>query len=225
MSATDFLPRRDHDLLNWSIAYRNALIATPEQFGVLPEQAVEYSALHDLFAARLAALVHPGMRSKPNFTAKQDARIALVKSARALARQIRSQPFVTDEMRVALGLNLRNTSRPRIPRPSHAPMVAIMNTRGRRIRVRVMNATGPLRRGRPRGVHGAMVLWSIGGVGGRAMSDPMAWSAAGATSRGVLTAELPASVPCGSQVWVTAYWFNGRNEDGPRAAPQTTHIT
>jgi hypothetical protein len=50
------------------------------------------------------------------------------------------------------------------------------------------------------------------------------WTFLANTSKGTVDADIPATVPTGSNVWLTAFWFNARKQSSRPAAPQSTSI-
>src|SRR5690606_4670884 len=153
--------------------------ATPGAYGLTPAQAAEYAALHETFAMALARSQEPSTRTSPSIVAKNEARAVLERRARALAAIVRSRPEVADAQRVGRGLSARAPGRPRIARPAAPPWVAVAAVRGRRVRLRLRDRESA-RRGRPRGVAGAMVVYH---VGERPPAEASRWTFGRLTSR------------------------------------------
>ena len=55
-------------------------------------------------------------------------------------------------------------------------------------------------------------------------SDPTQYEYEGSTSRTTVDILFPESVVPGTQVWLTAFWFNGRKQSGPAATPVSTNV-
>jgi hypothetical protein len=94
---------------------------------------------------------------------------------------------------------------------------------GSTVRVRLRGKDSP-RRGKPRGVAGAMVYSFVG-------SEPPAtldgWTCEGGTTRTTTDITLGArshGIKPGDMVWFTACWFNPRMQRGPVATPKPTYI-
>src|SRR5690606_26227668 len=105
--------------------------------------------------------------------------------------------------------------------PATAPVVTIVSTLGRIVRIRLRDSVDAVSRGRPHGVAGATVLAY---VGEEAPASPMEWSFLFNTSETIVDVEFSASVPPGSRVWLTAFWYNPRSQSGPAAAPVSARI-
>ena len=87
-----------------------------------------------------------------------------------------------------------------------------------RVRVRDPAAAGT---GKPRGVAGVM-LYSA--VGEEPPAELSGWLFHRCASRTRVDLALPAGLPPGSKVWVTAQWFNPTGQRGPAARPAYTRI-
>jgi hypothetical protein len=53
-----------------------------------------------------------------------------------------------------------------------------------------------------------------------ALSD---WSYEGSTGRTIVDVIIPSSVAPGTKVWLSAFWFNSRNQSGPASSPIETY--
>jgi hypothetical protein len=73
----------------------------------------------------------------------------------------------------------------------------------------------------PDGVNGAIVMSYVGAT---APTDPRAYKMEGPTSRTTVEVLFPETVAPGTQVWLTAVWFNERKQMGAAAAAVGTTI-
>jgi hypothetical protein len=80
--------------------------------------------------------------------------------------------------------------------------------------VRLRDAENPDRRGKPDGVIGASVFMF---VGDDAPANPMNATFLFNTSKNVFDIDFPAEIASGAKVWLTAFWFN-RKQDASNAA-------
>jgi hypothetical protein len=224
MAVPTFQPRRDADLLTWSINFRAKIVATPETFGLDADQAARYADLHDAFAAAYATVHDPNTNCKQAYITKNEAIEALLYAdggAWPLVRIIQAHPDTTDAMRGELGLRIPERTRSEAPQPHTPPQLSIVATNARRVTVRLRDPDHPDRRGKPRGMQGATVLYH---VGDDAATDPARWNFAMMSSKTVFDVEVPASVPAGSRLWLTAFWFNARKHVSTPATPRSTRI-
>lgn len=216
----DFFPRRESDVLSFSENFKNGIVAAPPDFGLTGEQAAQYAITQEVFAASYRLATEPGTRTSPAIIAKNTALKALEAETRMLARMIRARPFVTAEMRVALGLAVRGPRRKRLPPPAAAPHVFVESVHGRIVRVRLMDAQSN-RSGRPRGTRGATLL---GFVGDEPSPDPLHWSFMGNAWRTRARAVFGHDLPPGAKVWVAAFWQGTRLQPGPVSQPVSAHL-
>jgi len=224
MADTDFVPSRDADLLAFSANFNALINADPTIFGLTVAQGAAYAVLHDAFAAALAVTTSDATRTPSSIVAKNDARDALEHGAsglRKLAAIIQAHPGTTNEMRSDLGLTVRDTEPSPVPVPETAPNLSIEKTVGRSVEIRLRDAENPTNRGRPANAIGATIL---GCVADDPPADAMDWSFLTNTGRTRVHLDLPATIPAGSKVWITAFWFNTRKESGNPAAPQSTRL-
>jgi hypothetical protein len=223
MSATDFLPRRDVDLLAWSGSFRAKIEIEGEAVGVPAERIAEYAAAQGLFAQTMAMRADPSARSPSGVVAKNTARKALRAQSRLLARMIHGKGLATPHQTAAFGLTVRRPGgkSARHPSPASAPWLSIIEMRGRRVKVRLRDADAPTRRGRPVGVKMAQLFIANGGP---SSTGEVHWSLLFATTRTLLWFTLPPQYPPGSKVWLTAHWVGSRGQTSSRAAAQVATV-
>ncbi len=217
---TDFLPSRDADLLAWSANYSALISATPTAFGLVAGQATTYAALHASFASALATATEPTTRTRGTIAAKNAARTPLRASARDLARIIQAFPTLTNEQRINLGLTVRDVEPSPINPPTETPVLEVVAAIGRTLKVK-LRAIDSDRRGKPEGVAGA-TLFSF--VGTAPPADISQWKFEGSITRTTFDVEFAPTVPAGSQVWLTAFWFSPRAQSGPACTPVTAYL-
>lgn len=61
-------------------------------------------------------------------------------------------------------------------------------------------------------------------VGDMPPADPSKWNLYGSTTRPQLDITFGGDIVPGSQVWVTAQWFNPRAQTGPLCEPKSTRV-
>ena len=220
MSATDFIPRRQADVRNWSINFNAKINADPESFGLTFAQAADYNTLHNAFTAAYALANSPSTNSKSNTRSKDTALHALKQKARQLAAIIRAHPGITSAQKSVLSLTIRGRGgRQRaFPQPMHAPYVTIRPGPGAMVELRLRDATST-KSGQPDGVHSATIFcW----VGDNPPGTIPEWRWVDATTKTKYIVNLPADAQPGDKVWYIACWQNPRGELGPAARPVCT---
>jgi len=223
MAIPRFPQRKDSDLLAWSRGFGERINLTPGDFGLTAAQASAYAVLHDAFAAAYALATDPNSNSKANINAKNQARLALLNAdggAWALVKIIEAHPSTTLGMLGELGLRVPREAAA-VARPSAAPAMSIVATMGRIVKVRLRDREHAEKRGKPVGVRGATVLYW---VGDEPPCDVSQWMFAMNASKPAFDVAMPKSVPAGSGVWLTAFWFNDKMEAGPAATAKQVYI-
>lgn len=212
-----FPPTRESELLAFSKNFDELITALPTSYGLTALQATAYNTLHTTFASALDLATKPNTRTKPKITAKDVAKDALIDGAggiRELAAIIQAFPGTTDEERENLGLPVRDSEPTPVPAPVIPPVMSIEKQLGRSVTVRLRDAENPVRRGKPDGVTGAAVFMF---VGDNAPANPMNATFLFNTSKNVFDIDFPAEIAAGAKVWLTAFWFN-RKQDASNAA-------
>jgi hypothetical protein len=220
MATRDFLPTKDADLLSWSSNFSAKITATPTAFGLVATQATAFSSLQSAFSTALATATDPVTRTRATIAAKDAAKTPLKNMARDLARVINAYPAITNTQRIALGLNPRSGQISPINPPEECPVMEVISALGRTLKVK-LHAQDSNRRGKPDGVDGATVFSFVGEA---PPADIAAWKFEGSITKTVFDIEFPATVAAGSQVWLTAFWFNPRSQSGPACQPISAYI-
>jgi hypothetical protein len=209
-----FLPRTDDALLAWSANFSALITATPTAYGLTAALASSYAAVHTTFATALGAC-DPGQRSKTTVAAKNEARTNLKIQARLLANLVEGTSTVTDAQKVELGLNVRKPPTP-TPVPTTPPVLEVISVSAWTVKIKLREQGGTGRRGKPVGVAGAS-FFSY--VGGEPPTDLAQWKFEGNTGRTSFDVAFTSTLPAGTRVWLTAFWFNGRKISGPICNP------
>jgi hypothetical protein len=212
-------PRTDDGLLAWSLNFKTLITATPITYGLTAAQATAYGTVHTNYATALQAC-DPAVRNKTSTMAKNDARTALKTAAQQTASIVEGTPTVTDSQKISLGLNVRRPPSP-VPAPSSSPGLDVVSTSGWMVQIRLHDTTSTKKRGKPPGVSGASVFSYVGAT---PPTDIGAWKFEGNTGKTTVDVTFPITLPMGTKVWLTAFWFNGRKESGPACLPVSATI-
>ena len=221
MPRHDYLPRRDLELVAWAERFAARLVADPPAYGISPADAAALQTLCADFASAMTAATNPITRTAPAVARKNSARAALVGRIRQIARIVRAHPPVADAARIDLGLTPRSATPPPSGRPQSRPLLSAKTLADNRVRLRLCDDGGTMRRGKPPGTVGAVLLIKIGGDPPDA---PGQCAYAGIVTTALHTLILPPAA-ARQDVWLTARWFNLRGEEGPPAAPVRTFGT
>jgi hypothetical protein len=151
---------------------------------------------------------------------KNQAKTNLKANAKLLANLVNGTATVTTAQKVTLGIPPRSLPSP-IPAPSSAPNLDIVSTTGWTVRIKLHDSTSGSKRGKPAGVIGASIFSFVGAA---APSDVSLYKFEGNTGLTTIDVVFPNTLAAGTQVWITAFWFNGRKQSGPPCTPAGAFI-
>ena len=214
------IPTVDALLLDWSTNANTRLTSSPATYGTTATVATAYAAVHAPFATAFENLVaarSSGVRSEPLTAIKSAAKFALLNFARPLYKQIQANTAVTAAAKIELGVHVPNTEPTPWPPPGIAPELTVVSVNGRSVRVRMSDPAHPTRRRLPLGVDGATVLSYVGPVAPTIVPGPYKYE--GGTARSTFDVLFPNDVAPGTQIWLVAFFFNERKQNGPACAP------
>lgn len=219
--SNDWLKKRESELVTWTFDFSTYISATPGAVGLTAAQAAAYNTLSDDFIAAYNAAVNPATASPAARQTKRDAKAALIASARELVGIIQKFPGTTNTQRVALGITVPEEKSP-IPVPADAPVMDVASTLGWTVEIRLHDASSPTNRGRPNGVAGARIYSFVGPIAPADLND---WEFEGASTLTTIPVEFDVALAPGTKVWLTACWFNPRQQCGPGCAPVSAFIS
>lgn len=213
------LPAGDSALLAFATNFKTLITAAPTTYGLTAAQATAYGTVVTGYATALAAC-DPGVRSKTAVVAKNAAKANLKLASQQTANLINGTPSVTDAQKTALGIPPRAKPQP-VPAPGTSPAMEIMSVNGWDVKLGLRTSSTEARRRKPAGVTGATVMSYVGPTPSNDMSK---WKYEGMSGKTIVDVTFPITVPPGSQVWLTAFWFNNRKQTGPAAQPISTNL-
>ena len=212
------IPTKDSSLVDWSTNAKTRLTASPATYGTTAPVAAQYATLHGAFVTAYDNLVTAragGTRSESLTSLKSAAKYALLAFARPLYKQIQANTAVTAAAKIELGVVVPDVLPSPVPPPAMAPALSVVRVDGRVVRIRLADPAHPTRRRLPLGVNGATVMSYVGAT---PPADPFAFKYEGSTSRTTVDVLFPESVAPGTQIWLTAFFFNARKQNGPACA-------
>jgi hypothetical protein len=218
--ATDFIPSREAELVTWSNAFSTQISATPTAFGLVAGQATVYATLNTAWIAAYNTAKASLTRSPANILTKNAAKKALIANARLLAGVIQKYPAITNTQRSELGLTVPSMPSP-IPAPYSAPALEIGVVTGYTVKIKLHDSASGSKRGKPAGVSGASVFSFAGAT---PPADISAWKFEGNTTKTTVDVAFATTLAGGSQVWLTAFWFNAKSQSGPACSPVNTYL-
>lgn len=160
--AAPYIPPTDPLLRVFAVNYQTLTTATPGAFGITAPDAVTISDAVNLFVVALDAYTED-TRTAVLVAAKNAAKNAMIGILRTYSAQIRLNPGVTDENKVALGLNLPNNTPSPIPAPVTNPLISVIGSTPGSHTIRYADSNTPDKRSKPFGAV-AMELYRVIGA-------------------------------------------------------------
>lgn len=164
-----YIPQQDEALRSWANNFAALITAAPATYGLTAPDAVTIQAVADAYDAALTIAVNPSTRTAPTVAAKDSARAALLDTCRPYAQNVRANLGVTNEDKLALGLNLIVTTRTPIPAPDSNPLLSVIGATQGVHTIRFADANTPDSRSKP---FGAIALQLFINVGVAPVTDP-----------------------------------------------------
>jgi hypothetical protein len=211
----DYLPDRDSDLVTWSAAFSAGLTALTTAVGISSGQASDYADLNDTWVEKFNASQNESTNSMASRIEKNEARAALVASARQLAGIVQKFPGTTNAQRAQLGLTVKDVEPAPAPIPGQAA-VEVLSVNGRTAKIRIADPENPTRRGKPDAV-ASIVVFSY--VGETAPLDLDQYAYQGTVTRTITLVQFGPEVAFGAKVWFVAVYLNRRGEEGAPSVP------
>lgn len=206
------IPRRDVDFLSFTGNFSARINADPAMFHLSAGQASAYAVLRADYAEKYQLANAASTNSRSSIVAKNEARALLEAETRRLVRVIRADAAIANDVKTTLGIHLPDGHLTPVRRPPSAPDLSVEGISGRTVRLRLRDLNSPDRRGKPDGVTGAAVLYTIGP---KPPDSPAEWRVAGHFSKTLATVHIPAEVAAGESIWLTAYWLSTRAQASP----------
>ena len=209
---------KDSDLVSFGTNFSTRITATPATWHLLAADATQYSTLLAAYVAAYTAnrsALDSKIRSSSLAAAKDLAKDSFLTYARSLYSRVQADATVADADKLLLGITIRATPVP-TPVPSVSPAVDIVSVTGRTVKIRVHDAAGDGKRLKPPGVKGAAICTHVGPTG---PTDPSAYQWQGNTTRSIVDLPFADDLAPGTVVWITAMYFNERQQNGPACTP------
>ena len=221
---TDFLPRREADLVAWASNFNSRLVAGGPggAYGLTIEQVGEYTAAYTAFSTAWTAANQNSTRTPDAIQTKNDAKAALIAISREFAGYIQRNPATTNTERSTLQITVPDPEPTPVEVPNTAPIIIIEEANGTLVNIRLRDAANPDSRAKPQGVIGVTLLTAYGATPPD-LADTDAWTFRGNVTR-TLTAIDFTSAPSGTTAWITGFWFNTKAESGPPTQPVSVQI-
>ena len=212
------MPDRQGDQVQWARTFTAVVGPAAAEYGVPADLMTRFGQATAVLASAWDAAAETNTRTRVTVEAKDEALAAMKRLARECVSHVQGTASVTNAMKVAAGVTVRDARPSPSPVPTDQPFVKVVSVDGRTVTVELRQHAD--RRGRPAKVAGATVFASPTGVVGGAADD---WRFVANTTRTRLEIPFPPSAT-GDTVYVTAYWNNSRDQAGPAARPVAVNL-
>ncbi|MDR2809489.1 MAG: hypothetical protein LBB84_02890 [Tannerellaceae bacterium] len=218
MIMSDYIPRKDTELLLWGENFCTRVADNATDWGIPTAEVTALQAAQTAFAEILPAASGP-LADSVTIERKNEARHALVEKIRGMAAFRLQNPILTNADRLLLGLHVHDTKPTTIPVPTTRPNFELKVTDVRRIAVHFhdQDSAG---RARPYGVNGAVVYYDV-------LDAPPPHP--DALSRSLLATHTPYTLEFveeerGKAVYVALRWQNEKGQKGPWSEIESTVV-
>lgn len=178
--AAPYIPPKDSDFLAWITNFNTLITASPATYGLVAADATAIDAVTDPYTAAQAVVDNPSTKTVTTVATKNNTKNAALAVVRTYAQQIAHNAGVTDGNKLALGLNLPNTSPSPIPAPTSSPLLTVIGATPGQLTIRYADSNTPDKRSKPQGVT-QMQLYVL--VATTVGDDPSAASFYGAVTK------------------------------------------
>lgn len=218
------IPKKDSLLVPYSANFNDRIVAAPVNFGLTAAQATRYTVVHAPYVAAYEAMTEAreaGTRSQSLTAAKDTAKAELLEYGRELYAFVQANTVVSAANKELLGVRVRDVNPTPVPPPTERPGMIVVSAFARTVMVRIFDEASRFKRGKPVGALGANVYSFVGTT---YPTDPTTWQYEGQATKPDFQITFPDTVEPGSQVWITAAWYNRKGETGPPSVPVTTFV-
>jgi hypothetical protein len=167
--AAPYIPPKDSDLLAFANTYATTVAVNPSIYGLVAGDSTTITNAVNTYAAAQAVVDNPATKSVTTVNAKNAAKQAMIGILRTYSAQIRLNPGVSNDAKLAIGLNLPNNTPTPVPAPVTVPILTVIGQQAGTITVRFADSTTPDKRSKPAGAV-QLELWL--GVETAVVTDP-----------------------------------------------------
>ncbi len=218
----NWFPTTDAELLPFTTNLSTKLTAAPATYGAVAGDATALAGLLSTFSTALTAAVNPATRTKVTVATKNAARNSLVSNLRLLYKKINVANLAADK-REELGLPVRDGTPTASGAPATKPIANVADTGEYAALLRVVDEATPLKKARPGGTDGAVVMSYVQIASEAIPTDLEKWSFKGIAKRSDFRVEFSAG-EAGKTAHVRLMWFSPRGQLGPASDAVTFMI-
>jgi hypothetical protein len=204
-------PTADGPLDAWANNFKTLIAASPTTYGlVIADGTALTNAFNSWHTAYLAA-INPTTRTRATVEAKNVQKVNILAVVRGYAATIRVNRAISNELKIGLGLHVRDAAPTPVPPPSTQPLLTITEPMRGVQDLRARDSASPDRRAKPAGTAGMLLFRAIGPVAATDSADAPFLAFAGKT-------DLAFTFDAADNGKIATYfarWTNTKGEMGP----------
>lgn len=213
--AKDWIKSKQSELVAQCQDVSAKITAAPASYSLLPADAVALAALVTAFVTAYGLWADPATKTAVVTEQKNLAKDNLIALMRSYGRRISANPNISDDLKVGLGLNIRDNPSP-VPAPSSKPVLTVLSVSERTVRLKIADENTPNKRAKPAGATEYEIFTH---AGDSAPADISLWTYQGQGTKATVDVTVADSVASGSVVWIIARWCSRRGLPGPKGSP------
>jgi hypothetical protein len=215
-----YIPNRDPELDTWLLNFKTLIAANPTNYGLVAADSTAISNGFTAWHAAYLAASNPTTRTKATVMTKNEQKATVLGIVRGYAATIRANKAVSDELKVGLGLHVRDTQPTPVPPPATYPMLSVAGMGQGLQNLRAADQNSPAKRGKPAGSAGLLLFRAVGTA---PVSDPTQAIFLSFVTRAEYNSQFT-SADNGKTATYFARWTNSKGEVGPWGPPVSMPI-
>lgn len=206
-----FIPAAEGKFTAWASNFVSTLEGDPTTYGLTPEVVAELKDQNSKWDNDYATAVTKRDSAQAATVAKKLTRNEFEEMIRELAKQIQSNPTISEENRRDAGLPVHKSSRTPVSVPTSSPVARVDKFEPLAHVISFVDCDTPTRRGRPTGVTGCHIYVA---VADSAPADPSDYRFVVQSTRSTARIQFTAE-DGGKNAHYLLRWINTRGELGP----------
>jgi hypothetical protein len=220
MAGSSWIPNKDADFDTFSTQFKVLLAANPTNYGISSADATAITTAWTSWHTAYMVATNGSTRNHGTIQTKDQQKANLKSVMQSYGATIRANHAVSDELKINLGLRVRDVHPTPIPPPSTAPALLMGAMRQGLQQVRATDETTPNSRAKPAGTAGMLVFRSV--ADGPVTDPTQAQFLVFAGKTAFECTYTP--VDNGKTATYFARWTNAKGEMGPWSQPMPVSI-
>jgi hypothetical protein len=161
-SQPPYIPARDLALESWATNFAAIIAASAGTYFLSGSDVTLINSVTAAYSTALTVALNPDTRTKPSVAAKNAAKAAMLGTVRPYAINIHNSLGISNDNKIAVGVNLLNPTRSPIPAPDSNPLLSVIGANQGVHTLRFADMNTPDKRSKPAGIIGMQLFLNIG---------------------------------------------------------------